>query len=173
MGLFFPLKLIYLIEDIVFSNLLLCLFSTLTKIVWKVLLRYWKNSISYFSDAPERICEKKDKVVNTIKTLLGSDVVALAQNGVRVCGYFFAHLMKNNEELTTELIQPFCRYVQGVSKVFRHLKWAVCGELVHLRFFLRKCLMKKSIMPTLPENLNEIKQTWHKLQPQTWSEVNL
>jgi hypothetical protein len=36
--------------------------------------------------------------------------VALAQNGVRVCGYFFAHLMKNNEELTTELIQPFCRY---------------------------------------------------------------
>ena len=69
-----------------------------------------KNTIFYFSDAPERICEKKDKVVNTIKTLLGSDVVALAQNGVRVCGYFFAHLMKNNEELTTELIQPFCRY---------------------------------------------------------------
>ena len=25
--------------------------------------------------------------------------------------------------------------IQGVSKVFRHLKWAVCGELVHLNFF--------------------------------------
>ena len=32
--------------------------------------------------------------------------------------------------------------IQGVSKVFRHLKWAVIGELVHLRFFLKKYQMK-------------------------------
>ena len=111
---------------------------------------YWnieKKSIFDFSDAPERICEKKDKVVNTIKTLLGSDVVALAQNGVRVCGYFFAHLMKNNEELTTELIQPFCRYVQGVSKVFRHLKWAVCGKLVRLKNFWGNTKWKRALSP--------------------------
>ena len=57
--------------------------------------------------------------------------------------------------------------LQGVSKVFRHLKLAVCGELVHLKFFLRKYQMKKSIIPTLSENFNEIKQTWHQLQPQT------
>ena len=63
--------------------------------------------------------------------------------------------------------------LQGVSKVFRHLKWAVCGELVHLKIFLRKYQMKKSIIPTLSENSNEIRQTWHRLQPLTWSEVNL
>ena len=52
-------------------------------------------------------------------------------------------------------------YLQGVSKVFRHLKWAVCGELVHLKIFLRKYQMKKSIIPTLSENFDEINQTWH------------
>ena len=57
--------------------------------------------------------------------------------------------------------------LQGVSKVFRHLKLAVCGELVHLIIFLRKYQMKTSIMPTLSENFNEIKQTWHQLKPQT------
>ena len=45
--------------------------------------------------------------------------------------------------------------------------------LVHLKFFLRKYQMKKSIIPTLSENFNEIKQTWHQLQPQMWSEVNV
>ena len=32
---------------------------------------------------------------------------------------------------------------------------------------------EKSILPTLSENFNEIKQTWHQLKPQTWSKVNL
>ena len=59
-----------------------------------------------------------------------------------------------------------------VPKVFIHLKWAVCGELDHLKMFLRKYQMKKSIIPILSENFNEIKQIWHQLQPQTWSEVN-
>ena len=53
--------------------------------------------------------------------------------------------------------------LQGVPKVFRHVKWAVCGELVHLKIFLRKYQMKISIIPTLSENFNEIKQTWHQL----------
>ena len=63
--------------------------------------------------------------------------------------------------------------VQGVSKVFRHWKWAVCGELVQFKTFLRKYQMKKSIIYTLSENYNKIKQTWHQLQSQTGSEVNL
>ena len=106
-----------MIGDLVIRNLLLYLFPNFDAICMRnisffnAFIVILKKPIFCFSDAPERICEKKDKVVNTIKTLLGSDVVALAQNGVRVCGYFFAHLMKNNEELTTELIQPFCRYV--------------------------------------------------------------
>ena len=33
--------------------------------------------------------------------------------------------------------------IQGVSKVFRHLKWAVCGELVHLDFFWGNTKWKK------------------------------
>merc|ERR1719266_1207375 len=51
---------------------------------WQV--KHGRSAALYVAmkDAPERICKKKDKVVNTIKTLLGSDVVALAQNGVRV-----------------------------------------------------------------------------------------
>ena len=57
--------------------------------------------------------------------------------------------------------------LQGWALVFRHLKCAVCGELVHLKISLRKYQMKKSIIPTLPENFNEIKQSWHRLQPQT------
>ena len=36
--------------------------------------------------------------------------------------------------------------LQGVPKVFRHLKWAVCGELVHLKIFLRKYQMKKKVL---------------------------
>ena len=59
------------------------------------------------------------------------------------------------------------RYVQGVSKVFRHLKLAVCGELVHIKNFLRKYQMKVCIIPTLSENFNEIRRTWHQVQPQT------
>ena len=55
----------------------------------------------------------------------------------------------------------FANVLQGVPKVFIHLKCAVCGELVHLNFFLRKYQMKKSIIPTLSENFNEMKQTWH------------
>ena len=42
-----------------------------------------------------------------------------------------------------------------------------------ISFFLRKYQMKKSTIPTLSENFNEMKQTWHQLQPQTWSKVNL
>ena len=57
--------------------------------------------------------------------------------------------------------------LQGVSKVFRHLKLAVCGELVHINIFLRKYQMKVCIIPTLSENFNEIRRTWHQLQPQT------
>ena len=61
-------------------------------------------------DSPQRICENnREKVNSSIKTLLGSDVVALAQNGVRATGYYFAYLMKNGEELPNELISPFCR----------------------------------------------------------------
>lgn len=61
-------------------------------------------------DAPERICEsKKDKLVTNVKNLLASDVVALAQNGVRATGYYFLHLMTSGQELPTDLIAPFCR----------------------------------------------------------------
>ena len=35
-----------------------------------------------------------------------------------------------------------------------------------ISFFLRKYQMKKSIIPTLSEKFNQIKQTWHQLQPQ-------
>ena len=31
-------------------------------------------------------------------------------------------------------------HVQGVTKVFRHLKWAVSDELVHLRFFKKNAV---------------------------------
>ena len=40
-------------------------------------------------------------------------------------------------------------------------------------FFLRKYQMKKCIKPTLSENLNEIKQTWPLLKPETWLKVKL
>lgn len=61
-------------------------------------------------DAPERICEaKKDKLVANVKNLLGSDVVALAQNGVRATGYYFLYLMTNGQDLPGDLITPFCR----------------------------------------------------------------
>ena len=64
-------------------------------------------------DAPDRICDLEDnrpKIVNVIKALLGSDMVPLAQNGVRATGYYFLYLLKQNEELPQELIGPFCRY---------------------------------------------------------------
>ena len=63
-------------------------------------------------DAPDRICPQdyRSKIVNTIKNLLGSDVVALAQNGVRATGYYFLYLLKQHDELPQELIAPFCRY---------------------------------------------------------------
>merc|ERR1719266_100114 len=82
---------------------------------WQV--KHGRSAALYVAmkDAPERICDNQEKVISTIKTLLGSDVVALAQNGVRATGYFFAYLMKNSEELTTELIQPFCRAMNHQS----------------------------------------------------------
>ena len=46
--------------------------------------------------------------------------------------------------------------LQGVPKVFRHLKWAVCGELVHLKKFMRKYQMKKSTIPILSEILTKL-----------------
>ena len=64
-------------------------------------------------DAPDRICDLQDhrpKIVNVIKALLGSDMVPLAQNGVRATGYYFLYLLKQHEELPQELIGPFCRY---------------------------------------------------------------
>lgn len=62
-------------------------------------------------DAPERICaqDHRSKIVTTVKALLGSDVVALAQNGVRATGYYFLYLLKQNEELPKDLITPFCK----------------------------------------------------------------
>ena len=65
-------------------------------------------------DAPDRICDLEDnrpKIVNVIKALLGSDMVPLAQNGVRATGYYFLYLLKQHEELPQELIGPFCRYI--------------------------------------------------------------
>ena len=64
-------------------------------------------------DAPDRICDLEDnrpKIVNVVKALLGSDMVPLAQNGVRATGYYFLYLLKQHEDLPHELIGPFCRY---------------------------------------------------------------
>ena len=49
--------------------------------------------------------------------------------------------------------------------IFSHQKF-ISKTLVQLKIFLRKYQMKKSIIPTLSEKFNEIKQTWHQLQPQ-------
>ena len=77
---------------------------------WQV--KHGKSAALYVAmkDAPERICGPMAKIVATIKTYVTSDVVALAQNGVRATGYLFLHLMKTNEELPPDLISPFCRY---------------------------------------------------------------
>ena len=64
-------------------------------------------------DAPDRICDLQDhrpKIVNVIKALLGSDMVPLAQNGVRATGYYFLYLLKQHEDLLHELVRSFCRY---------------------------------------------------------------
>lgn len=77
---------------------------------WQV--KHGRSAALYVAlkDAPERITtENTDKIVANIKNLLSSDVVALAQNGVRATGYYFAHLMKANQDLPSELITPFCR----------------------------------------------------------------
>jgi len=69
-------------------------------------------------DAPDRICDLEDnrpKIVNVIKALLGSDMVPLAQNGVRATGYYFLYLLKQNEDLPQELIGPFCRAMNHQS----------------------------------------------------------
>ena len=83
-----------------------------------------KNHLNFFlyflalyvalKDAPDRICDLVDnrpKIVNVVKALLGSDMVPLAQNGVRATGYYFLYLLKQNEDLPQELIGPFCRYI--------------------------------------------------------------
>ena len=85
-----------------------------------------KRSIYFFpalyvalKDAPDRICDLQDhrpKIVNVIKALLGSDMVPLAQNGVRATGYYFLYLLKQHEELPQELIGPFCRYSDFTKK---------------------------------------------------------
>ena len=41
------------------------------------------------------------------------------------------------------------------------------------QLFFVKIPNEKSIIPTLSENLNQIKQTWPQLQSQTWFEANL
>ena len=77
---------------------------------WQI--KHGKSAALYVAlkDAPERICpENDDRIVKSIKTLLGSDVVALAQNGVRATGYYFSYLMSNDKDLPSELITPFCR----------------------------------------------------------------
>ena len=80
---------------------------------WQV--KHGRSAALYVAlkDAPERICKEdnKSKMVSTIKALVSSDVVALAQNGVRATGYFFSYLMKIHEELPVELISPLCRYI--------------------------------------------------------------
>ena len=76
-------------------------------------------------DAPDRICDLEDnrpKIVNVIKALLGSDMVPLAQNGVRATGYYFLYLLKQHEELPQELIGPFCRYCACLISRKKYLK---------------------------------------------------
>ena len=77
---------------------------------WQV--KHGRSAALYVAlkDAPERIVkDHRDKIVNVVKTYVTSDVVALAQNGVRATGYLFLHLMRENEDLASDLISPFCR----------------------------------------------------------------
>ena len=79
---------------------------------WQI--KHGKSAVLYVAmkDAPDRICGPMAKIVSTIKGYVTSDVVALAQNGMRATGYLYLHLMKNNEELPVDLISPFCRYLR-------------------------------------------------------------
>jgi len=82
---------------------------------WQI--KHGKSAVLYVAmkDAPDRICGPMTKIVSTIKGYVTSDVVALAQNGVRATGYLYLHLMKNNEELPVDLISPFCRAMNHQS----------------------------------------------------------
>ena len=77
---------------------------------WQI--KHGKSAVLYVAlkDAPDRICDQNlAKLVTTIKNYVTSDVVALAQNGVRATGYLFLYMMKNNQELPVDLISPFTR----------------------------------------------------------------
>ena len=63
--------------------------------------------------------------------------------------------------------------VQGYYKVFRHLKCAIRGWLVHVKKNCIKCQILIGIIPKFSENFIQINQGWPQLKPQTWSEAIL
>ena len=72
----------------------------------------------------------------------------------------------NSETEKNEAVAGDTTENTGLGISFQTLEMSYLRQ-THLKIFVRKFHMEKSIIPSLSENFNEIKQTWHQLQPQT------
>ena len=74
---------------------------------------------------------------------------------------------QNVKCLTTDSSEKASKILQGYQKVFRHIKFAICAQLVHVN---KNCIKYKIlivIIPTFSENFIQIDEVWPQLQPKT------
>jgi hypothetical protein len=100
--------------------------------------------------------KRRDKIHKSVLSLLISDKVSLASNGIRIAGHIFVDCVKNGVVVPEAIILPFCKSMNSISN---EVKTLVCqmSEVIGQRTYpvvIPKDLLRY-LIPTLVNGTKE------------------